>query len=92
MGCCCCIVVDYLCNRLAQRLCFLLRLWLFGIQNEIMLTFYNAVLESILRNGMAAWFSSLTVRSKTRLGDVVKTGMTVMGKDEEHQFLQSVYE
>ena len=57
--------VDSLCSKLAQRLHFLRRLRLFGVSSKIMLTFYNAVLGSLIRYGIAAWFGPLTVQNKS---------------------------
>ncbi len=58
--------IDYLCSRLAQRLHLLWRLQLFGVQSEIMITFCNAVLESIIRwYGCLVWLSHCPVRVQT---------------------------
>lgn len=83
--------VDYLCKKLAQRLHFLRRLRLFGVCTGIMSTFYNAVLESLIRYGMAAWFGSLTVQLKSKILKMVKIAMKVIGK-KDSQSLQTIFE
>ena len=83
--------IDYLCAKLAQRLHFLRRLRLFGVSTSIMTTFYNAVLESLIRYGMAAWFGSLTVQLKSRIMRMVKTAMKVIGQ-KDYPSLQSIFE
>ena len=83
--------VDYLCAKLAQRLHFLRRLRLFGVSKNIMSTFYNAVLESLIRYGMAAWFGCLTVQLKSRILKMVHTAMKVIGK-KDLLSLQPIFE
>ena len=46
---------------------------------KILFLFYQAVLESVLRYGMSAWFGNLTVQSKTKLAHLVHTAMKVKG-------------
>lgn len=76
------IHVDYICSKFSQRLYFLRRLRLFGVSTKIMSCFYNAVLESLIRYSMAAWFGSLTVQCKAKLGKLVHKAMKVMGRKE----------
>ena len=61
------VQVDHLCAKLAQRVHFLRRLRLFGVSTGVMTTFYDAVLGSIIRYGMAAWFGTLSVQLKARI-------------------------
>lgn len=42
--------------------------------------FYNAVYESIVRYGMAVWYGSLTIKSKTRLHRTVTTALKLVEK------------
>ena len=85
------IHVDYLCSKLAQRLHFLRRLRVFGVSTNIMLTFYNAVLGSLIRYSMAAWYGSLSVQLKNKVNNMVKLAMKVMGLTK-YPPLQSIYE
>lgn len=52
--------VDSRCNRLQQRLHFVRRLRLHGVDQKRMLVFYQAVLESLIRYGITAWFGNLS--------------------------------
>ncbi|KAF7643944.1 hypothetical protein LDENG_00230620 [Lucifuga dentata] len=83
--------VDHLYLKLAQRTHFLQRLRLFGVDMEIMLTFYNAVLDSILRYGLASWYGTISVQLKAKIASMIKIAMKVMGK-KEYPSLLSTYE
>lgn len=83
--------VDHLCSRLQQRLYFLRRLRVFGVSQKIMFLFYQAVMESVIRYGMTAWFGNLSTQSKSKLQRLVQTAMKVMGRTEKLS-LQSIYE
>ncbi len=83
--------VDYVCSRLQQRLYFLRRLRVFGVSQKILFLFYQAVLESIMRYGMAAWFGNPSAQSKSKLQRLVQTAMKVMG-GTENLSLQAIYE
>ncbi len=83
--------VETVCSRLQQRLYFLRRLRVYGVDQRIMFLFYQTVLESVIRYGMSAWFGNLTVQLKTKLARLVHTAMKVMGRNE-YQPLQSTYE
>ena len=85
------VQVDCLCAKLGQRLHFLRRLRLFGVSTNIMILFYNAVLESLIRYGMAAWFGPLTVQLKSKVERLVKTAMKVMNR-RDYPSLQSIFE
>ena len=49
--------IDYLCSKFWQRLYFLRRLRLFGVNQRIMQLFYYAVLGSLLNYWMQTWQS-----------------------------------
>ena len=83
--------VEFLCGKLAQRIHFLRRLRLFGVEEKNMMLFYNAVLESIIRYSMTAWFGNLTVQSKTKIANLVKTAMKIIGHKGQPS-LQSIYD
>ncbi len=72
--------VEYLCAELAQRLHCLCRLRLFGVDSEIMITFYNAVVKRLIRYSMAARFGNPSVQLKSKLNSTVKITMNVIGK------------
>ena len=83
--------VDNLCSRLQQRLYFLRRLRVYGVDKNIMFLFYQAVLESLIRYGMSSWYGNLSTKLKTKLARLVNTAMKVIGKSD-NQTLQSMYE
>ena len=83
--------VDYLCSKLAQRLHFLRRLRLFGVSTAIMTVFYDAVLGSIIRYGMAVWFGTLTVQTRSKINKLVNTAMKTIGRKDAIP-LQAIYE
>ncbi len=80
-----------LCNRLQQRHYFLRGLRLHGVSRQIMLMFYWAILESILRYGVTIRFGNLTVQLKSRLTSMHKTAIKIIGK-KEYEPIQSLYE
>ena len=83
--------VDSLCSRLKQRLYFLRRLRSYGVDKKIMLIFYQAVLESIVRYGMSAWYGNLNATLKAKLTSLTRTANKVIGRLDS-QSLQALYE
>jgi len=71
--------ITNVCARIHQRLYFLRRLRVFGVGKSIMLIFYRATIESVLRYGITSWFGNLSVKSKTQLFNLVKTAGKIMG-------------
>ncbi|XDV36635.1 hypothetical protein PO909_006381 [Leuciscus waleckii] len=68
-----------ICSRTHQRLYFLRRLRVFGVCKNIMLIFYRATIESILRYGITSWFGNLTVKTKGQIFNLVRTAGKIMG-------------
>ena len=72
--------IDNLCSRLSicveQRLYFLRRLRLYGVSSHIMMTFYRAIVESLI------WFGNLTVKLKSKLAGMHKTATKIVGRTE----------
>lgn len=85
------IHVNMLCSRLQQRLYFLRRLRVFGVNKKLMFLFYQAVLESIIRFGMSAWYGNLSVQLKSKLHRMVQIAMKVIGRTDNFS-LQSIYD
>ena len=56
-----------------------------------MLIFYQAVLESLVRYGITAWFGNLPVQLKTKLLRLIHTAWKIIGV-KEHLSMQSIYE
>lgn len=60
---------------------------LYGASSQIMLMFYQAILFSIIRCRVTAWFGNLT---KIWLASMHKTAIKVLGK-KEYEPIQSLY-
>ena len=71
--------VTSLCAKLHQRLHFLRRLRLFGVCRNIMLIFYRASIESIVRYSITSWFGNLSVKYKSEILRLVKMAGKIMG-------------
>ena len=71
--------VTTMCSKIHQRLHFLRRLRLFGVSRNIMLTFYRASIESILRYGISSWFGNLTVAYKSQITRLICMAGKIMG-------------
>ena len=71
--------VEFLSARISQRLHFLRRLRVFGIEKEIMMAFYRASIESIIRYGITVWFGNLSVKLKAELQTLIKRAGKIMG-------------
>lgn len=71
--------VEFLCSRISQRLHFLRRLRVFGIDKDIMMAFYRASIESIIRYGITVWFGNLSVKLKAQLQTLIKRAGKIMG-------------
>ena len=83
--------VDSLCSKLQQRLHFLRRLRVHGVDQKFMLVFYRAVLESLVRFGITVWFGNLSVQLRSKLLRLVQTAGKIIGVSQLPS-LQSIYE
>ena len=71
--------VDQVCSKISQRLHFLRRLRVHGVDKCIMLMFYRAAIESIIRYGITIWFGNLSVKSKSQLQSLIKRAGKIIG-------------
>lgn len=79
------------CATNCSRDCFFLRwLRLYGVSNQIMLIFYKAILESLIRYGITAWFGNLTVQLKNRLANMHRTAMKIIGM-KQYESVENLY-
>ena len=62
-----------------QRIYFLRRLRKFGVSQEILVSFYRALIESILTFSITVWYGGLSQEDKNRLDRVVKTAEKIIG-------------
>ena len=79
-------------QKIHQRLHFLQRLRLFGVSTNIMLIFYRASIESILRYGITSWFGNLTVKIKSQITRLAVTAGKIMGMSGPPSTLQNIFD
>ena len=84
--------VESCCTKIHQRLHFLRRLRLFGVSLGIMLIFYRASIESILRYGISSWFGNLTVKYKAQISRLAKMAGKIMGLSTPPMTPQAIFE
>lgn len=72
--------MEYVSSRVCQRLYFLRKLRVHGVDKDIMLLFYKAAIESIVRYGMVAWFGNLSVKLKSQLQTLIKRAGKIIGR------------
>jgi len=82
---------EWVCTRLHQRLYFLRRLRFYGVNKKIMMLFYKAVLESIVKYGVTVWFGNLSIQLKSKLAHLVLTALKIVGHEESLN-LQQLFE
>ncbi len=70
---------------------FLRRLRLYGVGSNILLVFYRAMLESLIRYGITVWFGNLSVQLKNKLANIHKTAMKIIGI-KQYEPIQTLYE
>ena len=71
--------VDSVCSRINQRMHFLRRLRVHGVATNIMMLFYRANIESVIRYGITTWFGNLSVTLKSQLQNLVKRAGKIIG-------------
>ncbi|KAI2644006.1 RNA-directed DNA polymerase from mobile element jockey [Labeo rohita] len=82
--------VENVCIRVQQRLYFLRRLRVFGVNQKVLLLFYHTVIESILRYGISAWFGNLSVHLKAKITRLMQRAMKIVGV-KQHPALQALF-
>ena len=73
--------VDGIIKRAQQRLYFLRQLKKFGLNKDILVQFYRAIIESVLTFSICVWYGSITQRQKDRLERVVRAASRIVGCD-----------
>ena len=71
--------VEYVRLRISQRLHFLRRLIVHGVDKSMMLWFYGAAIESIIHYGITTWFIKLSIKLKSQLQNLIKRAGKVIG-------------
>ncbi len=70
---------ENVCIRVQQRLYFLHRLRVFGVNQKVLLLFYRAVIESIFQYGISAWFGNLSVHLKAQITRLTQRAIKITG-------------
>ena len=83
--------VDSVCSRICQRMHFLRRLRVHGVASSIMMLFYRANMESIIRYGITTWLGNLSVKLKTQLQNLIQRAGKIIGMQPPRP-LQEIFE
>uniref|UniRef100_A0A8C1VBX2 VLIG-type G domain-containing protein n=1 Tax=Cyprinus carpio TaxID=7962 RepID=A0A8C1VBX2_CYPCA len=75
-------LVDAVSKKIQQRLYFLRKMNTFNVSSEMMTLFYRAFIESVLSFCIAAWFGSLSLTNKNRLGSLVKVASKISRRSQ----------
>jgi hypothetical protein len=68
-------------KKAQQRLYFLRRLKKFGVKTEILISFYRAVIESVLTFAMPVWYGNISKAENSALNRIVKAASKIIGSD-----------
>ena len=71
--------IDILRKKALKRLYFLRQLRRFGLPRDLMVTFYTAIIQSVLCSSITVWFGSATKLDRLRLQRVVRTAEKIIG-------------
>ena len=71
--------VEYVCSRISQRLHFLRRLRVHGVNKNVMVMFYRAAIESIIRYAITTWFGNLSIKLKSQLRSLINRAGKILG-------------
>ncbi len=71
--------IDSIVKKAQQRIYYFRQLRKFNLPQELLKTFYSAIIESVLCTSITAWFSSATKSDHRRLRRVVRTAERIIG-------------
>ena len=77
-------------GKARQRLYFLRKLKYFGVNKEILMLFYGAIVEQILSQSITVWFSRASKQDLSKLNSVIKNAQKIIGL--ELPSLSSIFE
>ena len=80
-----------MCSRISQRLHFLRRLRVHGVNRNVMVMFYRAAIESIIRYAITTWFGNLSIKLKSQLRSLINRAGKIMGSPPPSS-LQEIYD
>ena len=67
------------CSRAQKRLCFLWRLGALGVSTNLLLLFYRATTESLIRYGITSVYGNQSVQSKSQFLHITSTSSKTVG-------------
>lgn len=67
------------------------RLTTIGLNWKVLLSYYDAAAESLLRYGIAARFGNLTVQAKAQVNILINTAMKVMEVSQHPRFQKILF-
>ena len=71
--------INAILKKAQQRMYFLRQLRKHGLPQELLVTFYTAVVESILCSSITVWFGAATQHDKHRLQRTIRTAEKIIG-------------
>ena len=70
--------IDAVCKKAPQRLYFLRQLRRFNVSQERLITFYSAIIQSVLCTSTTVWFGSVTTQDRYRLQRPVRSAEKII--------------
>ena len=70
---------EAVCSRAQKRLCFLWRLGALGVSTNLLLLFYRATTESLIRYGITSVYGNQSVQSKSQFLHITSTSSKTVG-------------
>ena len=76
-----CTNTDEILKKARQRLYFLRKLQLYGVNKDILISFYRAIIESVLTSSITVWFSRSTQVEQNKLNSIVRRAEKIIGTE-----------
>jgi len=73
--------IDCVLKKAQQRLYFLRQLRKFNLSKELLITFYLAIVQSVICTSITVWFGSVTTRDRDRLQRTIRTAERIIGAE-----------
>ena len=78
--------VDYICNKVQQRIYFLRRLRSFGDSSKVLSLFFKATIQSVLQYGGSVWSGALSAQLRARILRLLEIYSKLVGHSVESIF------
>ncbi|XDV45489.1 hypothetical protein PO909_013579, partial [Leuciscus waleckii] len=73
--------IDCVQKKAQQRLYFLRQLRKLNLSKELLITFYSAIIQSVICTSITVWFGSATKRDRARLQRTIRAAQIIIGAD-----------